>query len=218
MNNSAIDKHKISMLCLGDSYTIGEAVETEKRFCNQAIEILKNYELYFNEPEIIAQTGWTTDELASAIQEKKITKKFDIVTLLIGVNNQYRNRSIENFKEEFSSLLQSAISFSAKGKESVILLSIPDWSVTPFIAQDAQKRTAHEVSTQITQFNQVIKETAKELNVAFVDITPISQRAKAERNLIAQDGLHPSGEMYALWAKDLAAAIAPKINGIHNEF
>jgi lysophospholipase L1-like esterase len=97
-------------------------------------------------------------------------------------------------------------------------MSIPDWSVTPFIEQDKQKRTAQEVSLQITQFNQVIEETAKELNVAFVNITPISQRAKAERNLIAQDGLHPSGEMYALWAKDLAAAIAQKINSINNEF
>lgn len=212
MINSTIDKQKLSMLCLGDSYTIGEAVETEKRFCNQAIDILKNYELDFNAPEIIAQTGWTTDELVSAIQQKKITKKFDIVTLLIGVNNQYRNRSIENFKEEFNSLLQSAISFSVKGMESVILLSIPDWSVTPFIAQDAQKRTSHEVSTQITQFNQVIEEIAKELNVTFINITPISQRAKVERNLIAQDGLHPSGEMYALWAKELAAVIAKKLN------
>lgn len=211
-NHSKETSH--SMLCLGDSYTFGEGVQTHQRFCNQAIAILKTFKIEFDEAEVIAQTGWTTDELAQAIQEKKLNRKFDIVTLLIGVNNQYRNRSVENFKEEFHNLLQTAIAFSEKGKDGVILLSIPDWSVTPFIFEDAQKRTANEVAAQIEQFNRAIEEIAIKTNVTFLNITPITKRAKFERNLIASDGLHPSAEMYALWANELAALIAKKIKQI----
>ncbi|HEY0262289.1 MAG TPA: GDSL-type esterase/lipase family protein, partial [Chitinophagales bacterium] len=121
---------KYTLLCLGDSYTIGEAVLPEDSFPFQAVKLLAEKKNEFEDPKIIAVTGWTTDELQSAIREADIHKTFDFVTLLIGVNNQYRNRDLENYKTEFSELLQTAISFADGKLKNVIVISIPDWSVT----------------------------------------------------------------------------------------
>ncbi len=195
------------MLCLGDSYTIGEAVLPQERFANLAIALLKEKGISFEAPHIIAQTGWTTDELAAAINNEGLNRKFDVVTLLIGVNNQYRNRTIENYKAELAQLVQTAIGFSKHGAKAVLILSIPDWSVTSFVAQDVQRRTAPQIQAQIEYFNTAKKQVAALYDITFIDITPISQMAKNERNLIAEDGLHPSGEMYLQWAELLCKEI-----------
>lgn len=189
-----------SLLCLGDSYTIGEAVAQEESFPYQAVKLLAQKNILFHEPKIIAVTGWTTDELQRAIKEADIKETFDFVTLLIGVNNQYRNRDIENYKEEFSELLQTAVLFAGNNQEKVIVISIPDWGVTPFAEKDERGQT--KISQAIDEFNAVNKAIAEREKVHYIDITPHSRHAK--ENLIAKDGLHPSGKMYAYWAENVS--------------
>ena len=198
---------KYTMLCLGDSYTIGEAVAEEERFPMQAVELLKKDGIAFNKPTIIAKTGWTTDELAAAIDAAKYKESAegDFVTLLIGVNNQYRNRDAEQYRGEFVSLLNTAIHY-AHGKAShVFVVSIPDWGVTPFGEKDA--RGSEAIGKAIDHFNAINKQEALKAHVNYVDITPVSKQAKSDPELIANDGLHPSGKMYGEWAKLLAEKI-----------
>ena len=190
------------MLCLGDSYTIGEAVPQEDSFPFQTVKLLAKKNIIFEEPKIIAKTGWTTDELQVAIREANIKGTFDFVTLLIGVNNQYRNRDLGNYKEEFSALLHQAISFANGKPEKVVVLSIPDWGVTPFAEKD--ERGQEKISQAIDAFNAVNKQIAKREKVHYIDITPHSRKAKNDASLIATDGLHPSGKMYAYWAGKVA--------------
>jgi len=197
----------LTLLCLGDSYTIGEAVLPEERFSFQTVELLKKQEIFFAEPEIIAQTGWTTDELASAIAASDLQRTFDFVTLLIGVNNQYRQRAIANYKEEFLSLLQTAIAFADNKKERVAVISIPDWGATPFVAQDTHKRSREAIANEIDEFNAAQESICKEAGIHFINITPASRNAKEDRALIAEDGLHPSGKMYGEWAEKVAERI-----------
>lgn len=196
-------KHKKhTLLCLGDSYTIGEAVSEQERFAMQAVALLKAEKIYFEEPIIIAQTGWTTDELALAIREKNLIGHFDYVTLLIGVNNQYRGRDLENYRQEFHELLNTAIEFSDRKPTNVFVLSIPDWGVTPFAAND--KRGENKISEEIDLFNAINKDETLKAKAHYIDITPVSREAKNNPSFIAGDGLHPSGLMYAEWARLLA--------------
>ena len=197
----------LTLLCLGDSYTIGEAVLPEERFSFQTVELLKKQEIFFAEPEIIAQTGWTTDELASAIAASDLQRTFDFVTLLIGVNNQYRQRAIANYKEEFLSLLQTAIAFADNKKERVAVISIPDWGATPFVAQDTHKRSREAIAKEIDEFNAAQESICKEAGIHFINITPASRNAKEDRALIAEDGLHPSAKMYGEWAEKVAERV-----------
>lgn len=185
------------MLCLGDSYTIGERVEEADRFPNQTLLQLHSKGIYFENPRIIATTGWTTDELMTAIQDADIQETFDIVTLLIGVNNQYRGRGAEEYRKEFVALLEMAIQFSNNQKNKVIVLSIPDWGATPF----AEGRNRETIAKETDHFNAVNKEESKKYGVHYIDITPISREGMNDPSLLAADGLHPSGKMYAAWAK-----------------
>ncbi len=198
------------MLCLGDSYTIGEAVEESERFPMQAVELLKEDEIDFENPIIIAKTGWTTDELASAIKERNLTGKYDVVTLLIGVNNQYRSRETENYRHEFHELLNTALAYANQNPAHVFVLSIPDWGVTPFGNNDP--RGEKKIGEEIDQFNTINKVETLKAKANYIDITPGSRLAKADGALIAGDGLHPSAKMYAAWAKDLAKQIVRIIN------
>lgn len=195
------------MLCLGDSYTIGEAVEEQERFPMQAVELLKQHNLLFEKPVIIAKTGWTTDELSAAIEEQKPQQTFDFVTLLIGVNNQYRQRDLENYRNEFTALLQTAIQYAGGNRSHVYVLSIPDWGVTPFTAQDTKHRTRQQIAGEIDAFNAVNREVAAQQQVPYIDITPHSRTAFTQRELIANDGLHPSGLMYKEWAERLVEVV-----------
>lgn len=194
-----------TMLCLGDSYTIGEAVDEKDRFPMQAVELLKQHNVPFATPTIIAKTGWTTDELAAAIKEQNLTNTYDYVTLLIGVNNQYRGRDLDNYRTEFTALLHTAINYAGGNKKHVFIISIPDWGVTPF--GHADKRGEEQIGKEIDQYNAVNKQVAQNEGITYIDITPHSRQAKTDAALIATDGLHPSGKMYKEWAKKLAEQV-----------
>lgn len=194
---------KLSYLALGDSYTIGEAVEQVESFPYQLVSTLNENGIAIAEPRVIAKTGWTTDELRYAIQQAQITDKFNLVTLLIGVNNQYRGYSQETYRKEFAELLDIAIAFADGIYQNVYVLSIPDWGVTDFAKQSGRGLKA--ISEEIDVFNGINKEETLSKQVTYVDITPISRQNKP--NLIANDGLHPSGEMYAEWVQLLTALI-----------
>lgn len=198
---------KYTMLCLGDSYTIGEAVDEKDRFPMQAVELLKQRNIPFATPALIAKTGWTTDELAIAIKDHNLTGTYDYVTLLIGVNNQYRGRDLDNYRQEFTALLHTAINYAGGNKKHVFIISIPDWGVTPF--GHADKRGEEQISKEIDQYNTVNKQVAHSEGITYIDITPHSRLAKTDAELIATDGLHPSDKMYAYWAEKLTEAIRP---------
>ena len=202
---------KYTMLCLGDSYTIGESVAEHDRFPMQTVELLKKEGIDFSKPTIIAKTGWTTDELAAAIKEANYTAPAEgaYVTLLIGVNNQYRDRDPEQYRTEFIALLNTALAYAHGKPNHVFVLSIPDWGMTPFAAND--RRSPEEIGRAIDTYNAINKQESLKAHVNYVDITPISRQVKQHPELVAGDGLHPSGKMYAEWAKLLAGKMAEVI-------
>ena len=186
-------------LALGDSYTIGESVEINKRWPVQLVNRLNAMNIPFDPPTIVAKTGWTTDELIAAIEITTLEEPYDYVSLLIGVNNQYRGRSVEEFRTQFIELLERAIAYANGNEKHVFVLSIPDWGVTPF----AVSRDSAQIALEIDAFNQVIALECAARNISYFDITPISRRAPEQPELIAADGLHPSDQMYALWVNEL---------------
>jgi lysophospholipase L1-like esterase len=190
-------------LALGDSYTIGEAVSAAESFPYQLKETLVKQGHPVESIQIIAQTGWTTDELQSAIDVATLSPPYDLVTLLIGVNNQYRGYSVVNYCVEFEQLLRQAIVFAGADTERVRVLSIPDWGVTPFAQKEG--RVADKVAKEIDAFNAAAKEISERLGVIFIDNTPHSRLAATDATLLAPDGLHPSGKMYAHWVQSLLA-------------
>ncbi len=196
-------------LALGDSYTIGESVQDSLRWPNQLVGALNQNGKEFEAATIVAQTGWTTDELAAAMDSVQLTPPYDYVSLLIGVNNQYRGRSIENFETEFIQLLDSAIILGGQEGTNIFVLSIPDWGVMPF----AEGRDRLQIAQEIDQFNSVIQAVCRDKNIAYFDITAISREATTNALLVAQDGLHPSGIMYARWV----ATVLPFFNAIGDE-
>lgn len=198
-------------LALGDSYTIGESVAEGERFPVQLADALRRAgRVDLAAPRTIATTGWTTDELAAGIEAAGPVGSYDLVTLLIGVNNQYRGRGLEEYREQFRALLNRAISFAGGVRERVTVISIPDWGVTPF----ADGRDRERIADEIDAFNSVNWDEANREGARYVDITPISRRADEEPGLIAKDGLHPSGEMYRLWVEAiLPEAVAALAGG-----
>lgn len=190
-------------LALGDSYTIGEAVPANESFPYQLKEALLKQGHVLESLEIIAQTGWTTDELQAAIAAEILNPPYDLVTLLIGVNNQYRGYSLETYRIEFEQLLHQAICYAGKNVDRVRVLSIPDWGVTPFAQKEG--RLAETVAKEIAIFNAAAQEISEKLGVAFINITPHSRLAASDFSLLASDGLHPSGKMYAEWVQQLMA-------------
>lgn len=194
-------KHKFNYLALGDSYTIGEMVNENESFPVQLSSMLNSDSIDIAVPLIIAKTGWTTDELLAAIKEKNVKDTFNIVTLLIGVNNQYRRRDAENYRSELKQLLDIAINYAGGKKERVFVLSIPDWGVTPF----AEGKERGKIAAEIDEYNRVKKEECEKLGVKFYDITGISRTI--DPALIASDGLHPSGKMYKMWVDKIYSDI-----------
>jgi lysophospholipase L1-like esterase len=190
-------KQPIRYLALGDSYTIGEAVTDNQRFPVQLTESLRANGLSMNDPLVIARTGWTTDELDAGINDANLQGMFDLVTLLIGVNNQYRGRDLEEYRVQFRGLLQRAVSFADGEAGRVIVVSIPDWGVTPF----ASDRDRAQIAAELDAFNTVNRQEATKAGARYADITPISRRAVEDVSLVAEDGLHPSGKMYGLWVE-----------------
>ncbi len=189
--------HIFRFLALGDSYTVGESVSKGECWPARLIQMLHDRELDIGEPVIIAKTGWTTDELDEAIDREHPRGQFDLVSLLIGVNNQYRGRSTKEYGKEFSGLLRRAIGFAGGEASHAIVLSIPDWGVTPF----ANGRDRMKIATEIDSYNRVNLEEATRAGAQYVDVTSISRTALNDPSLIASDGLHPSGRMYGEWAR-----------------
>jgi len=186
---------ELRILALGDSYTIGEGVADAHRWPVRLADMLRDRGLNVGTPRIIARTGWTTDELSAAIDAANPDPDYDLVTLLIGVNNQYRGRGDEEYRAHFQTLVNRATAF-ARGKAArVLAVSIPDWGVTPF----ATGRDRPAIARAIDRFNAVSREETRRAGAYYADITPISRRASGDASLIAADGLHPSATMYAAW-------------------
>lgn len=184
-------------LALGDSYTIGESVALKERWPIQLAGLLREAGFNVDAPTLIAKTGWTTDELNAAIDRANPQGSYDLVSLLIGVNNQYRGRDADEYRAEFAVLLKRAIGFADGNAKHVLVLSIPDWGVTPFAA--GRDRSA--IAAAIDRFNAINREESERAGARYVDVAPISREAATDKKLIADDGLHPSGVMYAEWAR-----------------
>lgn len=201
-----MEEKTYNYLALGDSYTIGEGVEESGRYPNQAVENLKSKGLIFEKPTIIAKTGWTTDELDQGIEAAGIQgKTYDLVTLLIGVNNQYRGRPVSDYETEFRKMLTKAIRF-AKGKpKHVVVISIPDWGVTPFATDRGTDR--EKVAKEIDAYNMAKERISKELGVYYIDITEEYRKIGALPEMVVEDKLHPSELVYKSWAEKLANVI-----------
>ncbi len=191
-------------LALGDSYTIGELVPIHDNFPNQTVHLLRKQHIDIADPVIIATTGWTTDELAASIREHNINETFSVVTLLIGVNNQYRGRRIENYRQEFTSLLDQAIAYAGGKLTHVVVLSIPDWGVTPF----ADGRDREKIAAEIDEYNAACKEITLEHNCQYIDITGSTRQNGLSPEYLAEDMLHPSAREYTIWAERLAAVLS----------
>jgi lysophospholipase L1-like esterase len=193
----------LSYLALGDSYTIGEQVILAEAFPAQTVHILQTqYHISFQQPQVIATTGWTTDELQAAIHQAKPPHHFDMVTLLIGVNNQYRGKSVENFAVEYEKLLDQAIAFAQGNADHVFVLSIPDWGVTPF----AEGKDRGAIANEIDNYNQVKAQITEVKGCHFIDITPDSRIKGLQEKYLTPDKLHYSAATYTTWAQALAVA------------
>ena len=186
----------LRILALGDSYTIGESVAEDERWPNQLAAMLSEKNIQ-TDVTIIARTVWTTSELWQGIQADPPRGRYYLVSLLIGVNNQYRGYDINKYRDEFRFLLEKAIEYAGGKPEHVILLSIPDWGVTPF----ASGRDRDKIANDIDAFNLINLDESKKMGVHYVDVTLVSREALNDPGLVAGDGLHPSGKMYAEWAK-----------------
>jgi lysophospholipase L1-like esterase len=192
-------------LALGDSYTIGEGVPADGTWPFQLAAALRAQGVALADPQIIATTGWTTDELAAAIDEAAPQGPFALVSLQIGVNNQYRGRPLAEYRQQFEQLLQRAIALAAEDPARVLVLSIPDWGVTPYARDNS--RDATQVALDIDDFNAAARACCGDYGVAFVDITPVSRDGGDQPAMLVEDGLHPSAQMYRRWM-ELALPVA----------
>ncbi len=195
----------VTYLALGDSYTIGQSVTPEDSYPFQLTAQLRANKLKAGSPQIVARTGWTTTDLITALSTANLNPKYSLVTLLIGVNNQYQNFDPEAYRRDFDQLVTTAIQFAKGGVKHVYVLSIPDYSVTPF----AKDSNTDLIAQQLQQYNAINEGESARLRVNYVNITPISLQAKTDLSLLANDGLHPSGKQYALWVQQLL----PKVLG-----
>jgi len=192
-------------LALGDSYTIGEAVDAHDRWPVQLVARLRALGVTIDEPRIVATTGWTTDELSEAMDASHFDPPYALVTLMIGVNNQYRGRDVGEYAQQFDALLVRAIHLAGDDPTRVIVLSIPDWGATPF--GHASGRELAAVSAQIDAFNASARADVRVRGASWVDVTPVSREVAHDASLAAHDGLHPSASMYAKWV-ELALPVA----------
>jgi len=187
-----------SFIALGDSYTIGEGVNEDERWPNQFVDVAYESGVDFDQPMIIAETGWKTYDLLNAIDQTNFTKKYDYISLLIGVNNQFNSRPIDEFEEDLNKLMDEMKRIK-KNDGSIIIISIPDWGYTPF----GESSDMSDISEQINLFNSSLRKFATTNGLKYVDVTEISRRGINEPDLITNDNLHPSGIMYLEWAKKI---------------
>src|ERR1700756_922512 len=175
-------------LALGDSYTIGEDAPVQARWPMQLAEKLRKQAIAIDDPHIVAVTGWTTDELSAGMDQAALTPGYDLVSLLIGVNNQYRGRPVAEYREQFRALLLRGVALADRHPERLVVVSIPDWGVTPF--GYASGRDLRQIARELDTFNAIARDEATEAGAHFVNITGISRE---HAGLVASDGLHPSG-------------------------
>ena len=192
----------IRFLALGDSYTIGESVAEDQRWPAQLTSKLAHKGYTIEKYDVVARTGWRTDDLRHAVEASHLPKDYNMVSLLIGVNNQYQGKELETYKVEFAQLLDIAITYAGGKKGSVFVVSIPDYGYTPF-----GKPKQQQITREIDAFNKANKSISEQKGVIYIDITPISRRGLDKPELVAADGLHPSGKMYALWVERILKAI-----------
>jgi lysophospholipase L1-like esterase len=195
-------------LALGDSYTIGEGVAGDSRWPMQLARALRADGIALDDPDIIAATGWTTDELDAAIDVAQPAHDHALVSLLIGVNNQYRGRDVDEYRHQFAALLEHAIGFAGGRCERVLVLSIPDWGVTRYGHESGRDLAA--IARELDAFNAAAHDICTARGVAFVDITPVSRDRGAAPDMLADDGLHPSAAMYSRWTQ-LALPVARRL-------
>jgi lysophospholipase L1-like esterase len=200
--SGATDMSDIRYLALGDSYTIGESVAAQNRWPNQLAKLLEDHGTKAD-VTIIARTGWTVNELWQGIQDAPPQGTYELVTLLIGVNDQYRGYPLEGYREDFRFMLRKAIEYAGGDSNKVIVLSIPDWGFTPFAAT----RDTEPISQQIDQFNTVNLEETRSAGAHYVDVTIISRMGMDDFDLIAADRLHPSARMYTMWAEKVLPVV-----------
>lgn len=187
----------LRFLALGDSYTIGEGVTPAERWPDQLAAALRVSGTAIAAPEIVARTGWTTDELSAAMDRHAFHPPYDLVTLLIGVNNQYRGRNLDNYRTEFGALLRRAITLAGERPQHVVVVSIPDWGVTRF-GRHSGRDTA-KVAHELDVYNAANAEIAATLHVRYADVTPASRDGGDRADMLVGDGLHPSAAMYRRW-------------------
>ena len=198
----------LTYLALGDSYTICESVDSLKQWPKQLVAKLKTSGLDINLSKMVAQTGWRTDNMLSAAKKEVKKQKYDLVSLLIGVNNEYQGWDPINFKPEFEKCLDYAIEHCSKGKKGVFVVSIPDYGYTPF---GASKQTV--ISARLDLYNTICENVAKDKGVAFYNITDISRQDDPDHTLVAKDGLHPSAKQYGLWVDSFSDKVFKQCTG-----
>lgn len=200
--------HGVSFLALGDSYTIGEGEEQAARWPVQLAALARDQGLAVQEPTVIARTGWTTAELQAALADAQPSSTYGLVSLLIGVNNQFRGEGVARYRPEFRALLRAAIGFAGGRAGRVVVVSIPDWGQSPFGQQ--QGRNVAAIGAEIDQFNAVAQDECRQAGVAFVDITPLTRAAAPDRSQFTRDGLHYSRAQMRQWAE----RVLPVVQGL----
>ncbi|MGN8225978.1 SGNH/GDSL hydrolase family protein [Gracilimonas sp. BCB1] len=193
----------VSYLALGDSYTIGTGIEREHSYPYQLADSLSTLGFKIDTTHIIATNGWTTADLKNGIAEHNPASDFDLVSLLIGVNNQYQWLDIELYKVEFRELLEQAIGFAGGDSKKVFVISIPNYGVTPF----AQSKDPETIRRKISEYNALAQDISGEYDVSFINITPISEMAEDDLTLLATDELHPSAKMYSMWIEEMLPTV-----------
>ena len=206
-------REAVAFLALGDSYTIGEGVDAGDRWPLQLARALRGEGVALEDPRIIAATGWTTDELSAAIDAADPPRGFGLVSLLIGVNNQYRGRPVDEYRAQFDALLARAARFAGDRPGRVLVLSIPDWGVTPFAAASGRDRAA--IARELDAYNAAARAACAARGIGHVDIAPLSRARGGEPRMLAADGLHPSAALYAHWAR-LALPAARRLLSTHD--
>lgn len=201
------NKAQYTYLALGDSYTVGQSVSPSKSFPAQLEKLLeKNLKVKIT-TEMVATTGWRTDNLLDGIASRQLTHPYDFITLLIGVNNQYQGRPFSQYEEEFPKLLELALQLSGNDSGKVIVVSIPDYAYTPF----GENRGREHISRDIDKYNTFAEKTAQQYNITYVNITDITRKGIDQPELVANDGLHPSGEAYTTFASRIAPFVVSEL-------
>jgi lysophospholipase L1-like esterase len=196
-------------LALGDSYTIGEAVAAHQRWPAVLVQRLRRAGVVIDDPDIIAVTGWTTDELAQGMDATPVTPPYDLVSLQIGVNNQYRGRPAGEYRGQFASLLARAVALAGGRAARVVVVSIPDWGVTHFAHEQGRDRA--QIARELDVYNAIARDETSRAGAHFVDITGISRRYPV---LVASDGLHPSAAQYGLWVDAIMPVVQAALHPV----